>query len=92
MKKLKAENILGKGDKIFQFNNCFQMAPVVKNLPTNAGGVRDEGLILGSGRSPVVGSGNPFQHSCLGNPMDRGVWQATPLGLKQLDVTAFIWG
>ena len=34
-------------------------------------------LILGSGRSPGEGSGNPLQHPCLGNPMDRGVWQAT---------------
>ena len=23
------------------------------------------------------GNGNPFQYSCLENPMDRGVWQAT---------------
>ena len=29
------------------------------------------------GRSPGVGNGNPLQYSCLGNPMDRGVWQAT---------------
>ena len=72
MKKLKAENILGKEDKIFQFNNCFQMAPVVKNLPTNAGGVRDEGLILGSGRSP----GERY-YPCLENPMDRRAYQST---------------
>ena len=25
---------------------------------------------------PLEGNGNPFQYSCLGNPMDRGVWQA----------------
>ena len=31
----------------------------------------------GSGRSPGEWNGNPLQHSCLGNPMDRGVWQAT---------------
>ena len=23
------------------------------------------------------GNGNPFQYSCLGNPMDRGAWWAT---------------
>ena len=68
MKKLKAENVLGEEDKIYQFNNCFQMAPVVKNLPTNAGGVRDEGLIHGLGRSPGERYGNPFQYSCLENP------------------------
>ena len=31
----------------------------------------------GSGRSPGEGNGNPLQYSCLGNPMDRGAWQAT---------------
>ena len=34
-------------------------------------------LILGSGGSPGEGNGNPFQYSCLGNPMDRGAWRAT---------------
>ena len=33
---------------------------------------RNVGLILGSGRSPGGGNGNPLQYSCLGNPMDRG--------------------
>ena len=47
---------------------------MVKNLPANAG---DAGSVPGSGRSPVVGNGNPLLCSCLGNPMDRGVWQAT---------------
>ena len=32
----------------------------------------DLGLIPGSGRSPGGGHGNPFQYSCLENPMDRG--------------------
>ena len=35
------------------------------------------GLIPGSGRSRGEGNGNPLQHSCLENPMDRGAWQAT---------------
>ena len=39
----------------------------------NAG---DRGLILGSGRSPGEGNGNPLQYSCLGNPMDTGAWWA----------------
>ena len=33
-------------------------------------------MIPGLGRSPGGGNGNPFQYSCLGNPMDRGAWQA----------------
>ena len=53
------------------------MAPVIKNLPTSAGDVRDVGLIPGSGRSPGGGHGNPLQYSCLANPTDRGASQAT---------------
>ena len=52
----------------------FPSGLVVKNPPTNAG---DMGLIPGSRRSPGEGNGNSFQYSCLGNPMDRGAWQAT---------------
>ena len=33
---------------------------MVKNLPVNAGGAREAGLIPGLGRSPGVGNGNPF--------------------------------
>ena len=33
--------------------------------------VGDLGLIPGLGRSPGEGNGNPFQYSCLENPMDR---------------------
>ena len=47
----------------------------VKNLPTNAGGIKDMGLIPGSGRPPGGGHGNPLQYSCLENPMDRGAWR-----------------
>ena len=36
--------------------------------------VGDLGLIPGSGRSPGEENGNPFQYSCLENPMDRGAW------------------
>ena len=52
----------------------------VKNLPANAGDIRDAGLILGSGRSPGRGYGNPLQYSFLENPMDRGAWRATVHG------------
>ena len=38
--------------------------------------------------APGGGNGNPFQYSCLGNPMDRGAWQATVHGItKELDMT-----
>ena len=52
----------------------FSGGSVVKNPPANAG---DMGLILESGKSPGEANGNPLQHSCLGNPMDRRVWRAT---------------
>ena len=60
----------------------------VKNPPANAGDTRDVGLIPESGRSPREGNGNSLQHSCLGNLMERGAWQATIHGVaKELDTT-----
>ena len=56
---------------------------VGKNLPANAGGVRDEGSIPGSGRFPGGGHGNPLQYSCLENPMDRGAWRAIVHGVMK---------
>ena len=47
----------------------------------------DPGSISGSGRSPGVGNGNPFQHSCLENSMNRGARWATVHGAKELDTT-----
>ena len=49
---------------------------MVKNLLASSGDIRDVGSILGLGRCPGGGHGNPLQYSCLGNPMDRGAWQA----------------
>ena len=48
-----------------------------RNLPANAGDIRDKGSIPGSGRSPGEGKGHPLQYSCLENPMDGGDWQVT---------------
>ena len=49
---------------------------MVKNPPTNAGDVRDAGLIPGTGKCPEEGNGNLLQYSCLENPMDGGAWWA----------------
>ena len=56
---------------------------VVKNLPANAGDIRDSGSVLGSGRAPGGGNGNPLQFSCLENPMDRRAWRATVHGVAK---------
>ena len=63
------------------------MALVVKNLPANAGDVRDAGSIPGLGRSPGGGHGNPLQYSCLQNPMDRGAWWAMVFKVAKSDTT-----
>ena len=62
---------------------AFQVAPVVKNPPANAGDTSNMGLIPGLERYLGVGNGNQLQYSCLGNFMDRGVWRAT----KEPDMT-----
>ena len=64
-----------------------QEALVVKNLPANAGELRDAGLTPGLGRSLGGANGNPLQYSCLENPMDRGAWQVAPRGHKEPDAT-----
>ena len=58
----------------------FPSGSVVKNPPANAG---DTDWIPGSGRYPGEGSGNSFQYSCLGNPVDRGAWWATIHGVAK---------
>ena len=58
---------------------------MLKNPPANAGGI---GSIPGLGISPGEGNGYPLQYSGLGNPMDRGAWQATVHGVtKESDMT-----
>ena len=63
------------------YNVCWasQVVLVVKNLPANAG---DAGSIPESGRS-LGGNFNPFQYSCLENPMDKGAWQAIVHGVTK---------
>ena len=56
---------------------------VVKTSPAEA----DVGLIPELERSPGEGNGYPLQCSCLGNPMDRGVWWATVHEVAELEVT-----
>ena len=59
---------------------------MVKNLSANAGDGRVADLILGWGRSPAEGPGNPLQYSYLENLTDRGAWWNTVMG-SQRDMT-----
>ena len=61
------------------------VAQMVKNA--NAGGVRDVGLIPGSGRSPGEGNGSSLQYSCLENFKDRSLVGYGPWGHTELDMT-----
>ena len=68
------------------FNNnasdtYFPCGSVVKNMPANPG---DADLILGLGRSPGGGNGNPLQSSFPGNSMERGAWWATVHGVARV--------
>ena len=55
----------------------FPGGSVGKESSCNAGDTGDVGSNPGLGRSSGGGNGNPVQYSFLGNPMDRGGWQAT---------------
>ena len=59
----------------------FPHSSVSKESACNAG---DPGLIPGSGRSSGEGNGNPLQYSWLENPVDRGAWKATVLGVARV--------
>ena len=54
-----------------------------KESTYNTESAGDKGSILGSGRSPGGGYGNPLQYSCLENPMNRGAWCASAPGVTK---------
>ena len=68
---------------------CKELAYMIMGFPGGSDGkestcnVGNSGSIPGLGRSPGKGNGNPLQYSCLGNPMDRGAWQATIHGVAK---------
>ena len=58
---------------------------MVENPPADAG---NEGLILGPGRSPGGGHGNPLQYSCLENLHgQRSLAGYRPGGHRELHMT-----
>ena len=88
-------NLRGQGEQELMFlmlrsrNNLrasHTVTLVVKNSPANAGD-RDADSILGSGRFPGGGHGNPARYYCLEDPMDRGAWWATVQRVAELDTT-----
>ena len=52
-------------------------------MPVSVGDARDEGSLLGLGRSPGVRNGDPPKCSCLKNSMDRGAWQTAVHGIAK---------
>ena len=66
---------------VYNTKRGFPCSSVVRNLLVKAGA---EGLILGMGRSPAGGHGNPLQYSCLENPMDRGAWRLQSMGSQRV--------
>ena len=65
------------------FSDRFKGFPGGSDSKESASNARDPGSIPGSGRSPGGGHGNPLQYSCLENPVDRGAWRATVLGVTK---------
>ena len=62
-----------------------QGGSVVKNLTANEGDARELSSVLGLGRSPGEGNGNPLQYSCLENSMNTGARWATVQGFTEWD-------
>ena len=60
---------------------------MVKNLPANAGDVKDMDSLPGSERFPGEGHGNPLQYFCLENSISRRALQSTVHGAAELDTT-----
>ena len=61
-----------------------QVVLEVKNPSANAGDEGDTGSILGSGRSPGGGHGNPLKCACLENLTDRGTWRLQSMGSQRV--------
>ena len=72
-------NPAGRGSEYLN-NNIIPGSSDGKESFCSAG---DLGSISGLRRCPGGGNGNPLQHSCLENPMERGAWRATVHGVAK---------
>ena len=77
-KRVTNENLLYSTG--FPYSSVGKDPPAVQDSTCNAG---DLGSILGLGRSPGGGHGNPVQYYCLENLIDRGAWWATVRGVSK---------
>ena len=71
---------------IIRWHLSFPGSSVGKNLPIMQESQEMQGSILGSGRSPGGGNGNPLQNSFPENPMDRRAWWATVRGVGKSQI------
>ena len=68
--------LFSKNWRIESLERASQVVLVVKNPQTNAGDLRDKGSILGLGRSPAGGNGNPLAWKIP--------WTEEPVGLPPM--------
>ena len=68
------------------FSSSEAQTSLVAQMVKSACNAGDQGSIPGSGKSPEEGNGSPFQYSGLGNPMNRGAWQATVHSITESDM------
>ena len=69
--------------KNFELPCCILGLPWCSDGKESTCSAEDPGSIIGWGRSPGGGNGNPLQYSCLKNSMDRGAWRATVHGVSK---------
>ena len=63
--------------------DLYELLYIYSDSKKSAYNAEEPGLILGLGRPPGEGNGNPLQYSCLENPMDGGAWWATVHGVAK---------
>ena len=80
---------VGRGgfDFLLSFYRGFLGGSEGKESACSAG---ELGSVPGSGRSPGEENCYSLQYSCLENSMNRGVWQASPWGCKESDMTEWL--
>ena len=91
-KRKKATNIRNVSrTSTFRNHSWLMWASLVIQMVNNLSAIRgDLSLIPVSGRSPGKGNGNPLQHSCLENSIDRGAWWATVHRAAETDMTEWL--